>query len=66
MFNYCYDKDPLLAACGISIEKQLTKFEGRVLEAPKVYFVSPVVFMFLLSIIGFVYALTFVFHANCS
>ncbi|KAL8088025.1 hypothetical protein AgCh_037970 [Apium graveolens] len=35
MLNYRYDEDPLLAACGISIEKQLTKFDGRVLEAPK-------------------------------
>ncbi|TKY66352.1 argonaute 16 [Spatholobus suberectus] len=33
--NYCYDDDPVLAACGISIEKQLTLVEGRVLEAPK-------------------------------
>ncbi|KAK1389079.1 Exonuclease/helicase-like [Heracleum sosnowskyi] len=35
MLNYRYDEDPLLAACGISIEKQLTKFDGRVLEAPR-------------------------------
>lgn len=33
--NYCYDDSPLLAACGISIEKQLTQVDGRVLEAPK-------------------------------
>ncbi|KAA8526554.1 hypothetical protein F0562_008243 [Nyssa sinensis] len=33
--NYCYDDDPLLAACGISIEKQLTQVDGRVLDAPK-------------------------------
>ncbi|XP_020203105.1 protein argonaute 16 isoform X2 [Cajanus cajan] len=33
--NYCYDDDPVLAACGISIEKQLTLVEGRVLETPK-------------------------------
>ncbi|XP_058220403.1 protein argonaute 16 [Rhododendron vialii] len=33
--NYRYDDDPLLAACGISIEKQLTQVDGRVLEAPK-------------------------------
>ncbi|KAH7852269.1 hypothetical protein Vadar_022628 [Vaccinium darrowii] len=32
--NYRYDDDPLLAACGISIEKQLTKVDGRVLQAP--------------------------------
>ncbi|KAH7846364.1 hypothetical protein Vadar_013047 [Vaccinium darrowii] len=32
--NYRYDDDPLLAACGISIEKQVTKVDGRVLEAP--------------------------------
>ncbi|XP_059282299.1 protein argonaute 16-like [Lycium ferocissimum] len=33
--EYRYDDDPLLAACGISIEKQLTQMNGRVLEAPK-------------------------------
>ncbi|PHU12185.1 Protein argonaute 4A [Capsicum chinense] len=33
--DYSYDDDPLLAACGISIEKQLIQFNGRVLEAPK-------------------------------
>ncbi|XP_015881205.3 protein argonaute 16 [Ziziphus jujuba] len=33
--NYRYDNDPLLAACGISIEKQLTQVNGRVLETPK-------------------------------
>ncbi|XP_052208551.1 protein argonaute 16 [Diospyros lotus] len=33
--NCSYDDDPLLAACGISIEKQLTQVDGRVLEAPK-------------------------------
>ncbi|KAK6134690.1 hypothetical protein DH2020_031615 [Rehmannia glutinosa] len=33
--NYHYDKDPLLVACGISIEKQLTQIDGRVLVAPK-------------------------------
>ncbi|KAL2326862.1 hypothetical protein Fmac_020289 [Flemingia macrophylla] len=33
--NYCYDDDPVFAACGISIEKQLTLVEGRVLETPK-------------------------------
>lgn len=49
MFNYRYDEDPLLAACGITIEKQLTKFDGRVLEAPKVYFASPVVFVSCLA-----------------
>ncbi|PIA35479.1 hypothetical protein AQUCO_03500087v1 [Aquilegia coerulea] len=32
--NYRYDDDPMLKACGISIEKQLTAFEGRVLNAP--------------------------------
>ncbi|XP_059664101.1 protein argonaute 16-like [Cornus florida] len=30
-----YEDDPILAACGISIEKQLTQVDGRVLEAPK-------------------------------
>nr|GMD30117.1 protein argonaute 16 [Ipomoea batatas] len=34
--NYCYDDDPLLAACGISTEKQLMQVEGRVLDTPKV------------------------------
>lgn len=36
MKNFHYDDDPLLASCGISIEKQLAQVEGRVLEAPKV------------------------------
>lgn len=36
MKNYSYDQDPLLHACGIRIEKQLTQVDGRVLEAPKV------------------------------
>ncbi|CAJ1978435.1 unnamed protein product [Sphenostylis stenocarpa] len=33
--NYCFDDDPVLAACGISVEKQLTLVKGRVLETPK-------------------------------
>ncbi|PIN22149.1 Translation initiation factor 2C (eIF-2C) [Handroanthus impetiginosus] len=33
--NYRYDEDPLLVACGISIEKQLTQVDGRILETPK-------------------------------
>ncbi|CAL5394005.1 unnamed protein product [Camellia sinensis] len=33
--TYRYDDDPLFVACGISIEKQLTQVDGRVLEAPK-------------------------------
>ncbi|KAE9588939.1 putative post-transcriptional gene silencing PAZ-Argonaute family [Lupinus albus] len=33
--NYCYDDDPVLAACGISIERKMTEVEGRVLETPK-------------------------------
>ncbi|EXC25516.1 Protein argonaute 16 [Morus notabilis] len=36
--NYRYDKDPLLAECGISIEKQFTQFDGRILESPKLKF----------------------------
>lgn len=36
MRNYRYDADPLLGESGISIEKQLTQVEGRVLETPKV------------------------------
>ncbi|KAL0001598.1 hypothetical protein SO802_015379 [Lithocarpus litseifolius] len=35
MTNYKYDDDPVLAECGISIEKQLTQVEGRILETPK-------------------------------
>ncbi|KAJ0112816.1 hypothetical protein Patl1_01934 [Pistacia atlantica] len=35
MRTYCYDEDPFLGACGISIGKQLRQIEGRVLEAPK-------------------------------
>ncbi|KMZ69032.1 Protein argonaute 16 [Zostera marina] len=30
-----YDEDPMLSACGISIEKQLVQFNGRVLNPPK-------------------------------
>lgn len=37
--SYRYDEDPLLVACGISIDKQLTQVDGRVLEAPKVRYV---------------------------
>ncbi|XP_073118508.1 protein argonaute 16 isoform X2 [Henckelia pumila] len=33
--NYQYDDDPLLISCGISIEKQLTQVDGRVLDVPK-------------------------------
>ncbi|ONI18322.1 hypothetical protein PRUPE_3G209300 [Prunus persica] len=33
--KYQYDDDPMLATCGISIEKQLTQVNGRVLETPK-------------------------------
>ncbi|KAI6672750.1 hypothetical protein NL676_000656 [Syzygium grande] len=33
--KYRYDEDPVLAECGISLEKQLTQVEGRVLESPK-------------------------------
>lgn len=36
--NYHYDNDPLLAECGISIEKQFTQVDGRVLESPKLKF----------------------------
>ncbi|XP_077215045.1 protein argonaute 16-like [Tasmannia lanceolata] len=32
--NSRYDEDVLLSACGISIDKQLTQLEGRVLNAP--------------------------------
>jgi eukaryotic translation initiation factor 2C len=33
--NSCYDDDAVLAACGISIDKQFTPVEGRILETPK-------------------------------
>ncbi|KAF5746116.1 protein argonaute 16 [Tripterygium wilfordii] len=33
--KYRYDEDPVLAACGISTDKQLTQVDGRVLETPK-------------------------------
>ncbi|KAH9745002.1 protein argonaute 16 [Citrus sinensis] len=33
--SYSYDEDPVLAACGISIGKQLTQVDGRILEIPK-------------------------------
>ncbi|XP_012571791.1 protein argonaute 16-like [Cicer arietinum] len=33
--NSCYDDDAVLAACGISVNKQFTPVEGRVLETPK-------------------------------
>ncbi|KAJ6674629.1 PROTEIN ARGONAUTE 6 [Salix viminalis] len=33
--SYCYDEDPVLSSCGISIEKQLTHVDGRILEPPK-------------------------------
>ncbi|KAK1389076.1 PAZ domain-containing protein [Heracleum sosnowskyi] len=35
MDKYEYDKVPLLSAFSISIKKQLTKFDGRVLDTPK-------------------------------
>ncbi|CAN8247740.1 unnamed protein product [Cochlearia groenlandica] len=38
MHTYCYDKDPFLAGCGISIEKQMTQVEGRVLSPPMLKF----------------------------
>ncbi|KAJ6829192.1 protein argonaute 16-like [Iris pallida] len=33
-----YDEDPMLKACGISIEKKLTEVDGRVLAPPKLKF----------------------------
>ncbi|CAK8567057.1 unnamed protein product [Lathyrus sativus] len=33
--NSCYEDDAVLAACGISIDKQFTPVDGRVLETPK-------------------------------
>lgn len=38
--NYRYDEDPVLAQCGVKIDRQLTQVEGRVLESPKVSFLS--------------------------
>ncbi|CAA7049468.1 unnamed protein product [Microthlaspi erraticum] len=38
MEKCCYDKDLFLAGCGISMEKQMTQIEGRVLAAPKLKF----------------------------
>ncbi|CAN0897082.1 Protein argonaute 16, partial [Linum grandiflorum] len=35
MTKYRYDEDPLLAECGISIEKVLTPVTGRVLDTPR-------------------------------
>ncbi|KAM1662963.1 hypothetical protein ACFX13_043245 [Malus domestica] len=35
MKKYQYDNDPVLATCGISINKDLTQVKGRVLETPK-------------------------------
>ncbi|CAN6574208.1 unnamed protein product [Malus baccata var. baccata] len=35
MKKYQYDDDPVLATCGISINKELTQVKGRVLETPK-------------------------------
>ncbi|CAN1232704.1 Protein argonaute 16 [Linum perenne] len=35
MRKYRYEEDPLLLACGISLEKSLTQVTGRVLETPK-------------------------------
>uniref|UniRef100_A0A0E0AHW6 Piwi domain-containing protein n=1 Tax=Oryza glumipatula TaxID=40148 RepID=A0A0E0AHW6_9ORYZ len=32
--NNRYDDDPILSSCGIKIEKQLTRVDGRVLSAP--------------------------------
>lgn len=34
--NNRYDDDPILSSCGIKIEKQLTRVDGRVLSAPTV------------------------------
>ncbi|KAM2156440.1 hypothetical protein EV1_039810 [Malus domestica] len=36
MKKYQYDNDPVLATCGISINKDLTQVKGCVLETPKV------------------------------
>ncbi|XP_028794671.1 protein argonaute 16 isoform X2 [Neltuma alba] len=35
MAHHHYDDDPVLAECGISIQKQFIQVEGRVLETPK-------------------------------
>ncbi|XP_010509947.1 PREDICTED: protein argonaute 6-like [Camelina sativa] len=38
MCTNCYDEDPFLAGCGISIEKEMTRVEGRVLKPPMLKF----------------------------
>ncbi|ESQ51884.1 hypothetical protein EUTSA_v10016224mg [Eutrema salsugineum] len=38
MGTYRYDENPFLAGCGISIEKQMTLVEGRVLNPPMLKF----------------------------
>lgn len=35
--NSNYDAEPLLKSCGVSISKDLTQLEGRVLSAPRVF-----------------------------
>lgn len=60
MKKYHFDEDPLLYACGISVEKQLTKFVGRVLNAPKVLCFS------CNFLGGFIRTFTYHFHADCS
>ena len=62
MGKYLYDEDPLLSACGISIEKQLMKFDGRVLKAPKVPFVTLV----KQNLSAFIHTFTSHFNADCS
>lgn len=36
MGNYGYNEDAMLSACGISIDRELTPVDGRVLNAPTV------------------------------
>lgn len=35
--NSNYDAEPMLKSCGVSISKDLTQIEGRVLSAPRVF-----------------------------
>ncbi|KAL1221220.1 Protein argonaute 6 [Cardamine amara subsp. amara] len=38
MYTYRYDEDPFMAGCGITIEKQMTRVQGRVLKPPMLKF----------------------------
>lgn len=44
-----YDAEPLLKACGISISRNFTQVDGRVLQAPKVLMFSGFTSLYSLS-----------------